>query len=56
MGKLSMTAVKAATRPGRFCDGDGLFLVVQSQKSALNHDAQFVTSAQSSKGLLIDRR
>ncbi len=29
MGKLSVTAVKAATRPGRLGDGDGLFLVVQ---------------------------
>ncbi|WP_279606578.1 MULTISPECIES: Arm DNA-binding domain-containing protein [Sphingobium] len=29
MGKLSVTAVKAATRPGRIGDGDGLFLVVQ---------------------------
>jgi len=29
MGKLSATAVKAATRPGRLGDGDGLFLVVQ---------------------------
>lgn len=29
MGKLSATAVKAATRPGRLGDGDGLFLIVQ---------------------------
>ena len=29
MGKLSVTAVKAATRPGRLGDGDGLYLVVQ---------------------------
>lgn len=29
MGKLSATAVKAASRPGRLGDGDGLFLVVQ---------------------------
>lgn len=29
MGKLSATAVKAATRPGRIGDGDGLFLIVQ---------------------------
>jgi integrase len=29
MGKLSATAVKAASRPGRFGDGDGLFLIVQ---------------------------
>jgi hypothetical protein len=29
MGKLSATAVKAATRPGRMGDGDGLFLIVQ---------------------------
>jgi len=29
MGKLSATAVKAATRPGRLGDGDGLFLLVQ---------------------------
>lgn len=29
MGKLSATAVKAATRPGRLGDGDGLFLVVK---------------------------
>jgi hypothetical protein len=28
MGKLSATAVKAATRPGRLGDGDGLFLLV----------------------------
>jgi integrase len=28
MGKLSVSAVKAATRPGRLGDGDGLFLVV----------------------------
>ena len=29
MGKLSATAVKAATRPGRLGDGDGLLLVIQ---------------------------
>ncbi|MBT0671377.1 DUF4102 domain-containing protein, partial [Novosphingobium profundi] len=29
MGKLSATAVKAARRPGRLGDGDGLYLVVQ---------------------------
>ena len=29
MGKLSATAVKAATRPGRLGDGDGLFLLIQ---------------------------
>src|SRR3546814_11497413 len=29
MGKLSATAVKAATRVGRLGDGDGLFLVIQ---------------------------
>ncbi len=29
MGKLSATAVKAAMRPGKLGDGDGLFLVVQ---------------------------
>lgn len=29
MGKLSATAVKAASRPGRLGDGDGLFLIVQ---------------------------
>lgn len=29
MGKLSATAVKAASRPGRLGDGDGLFLVVK---------------------------
>lgn len=29
MGKLSATAVKAAMRPGRLGDGDGLFLVVK---------------------------
>ncbi|MEN7536644.1 tyrosine-type recombinase/integrase [Aurantiacibacter flavus] len=29
MGKLSKTAVAAATRPGRLCDGDGLMLVIQ---------------------------
>ncbi|WP_223262581.1 tyrosine-type recombinase/integrase [Sphingobium sp. SCG-1] len=30
MGKLSATSVKAATRPGRHGDGDGLFLVIQT--------------------------
>ena len=30
MGKLSATAVKAATRPGKLGDGDGLYLVVKS--------------------------
>lgn len=30
MGKLSASAVKAATQPGRYGDGDGLYLVVQS--------------------------
>lgn len=30
MGKLSATSVKAATRPGRHGDGDGLFLVIQA--------------------------
>ncbi len=29
MGKLSATAVKAATRPGKLGDGDGLYLVVK---------------------------
>jgi integrase len=29
MGKLSATGVKAASRPGRIGDGDGLFLIVQ---------------------------
>lgn len=29
MGKLSATAVKAAKTPGRFGDGDGLYLIVQ---------------------------
>ena len=29
MGKLSATAVKAATRPGKLGDGDGLFLMIQ---------------------------
>jgi len=29
MGKLSATAEKAASRPGRMSDGDGLFLIVQ---------------------------
>lgn len=33
MGKLSVTGVKAAKRPGRFGDGDGLFLVVGSSGS-----------------------
>lgn len=33
MGKLSATAVKSATRPGRLGDGDGLFLVVQPSGS-----------------------
>lgn len=28
MGKLCATGVKAATRPGRLGDGDGLFLIV----------------------------
>ncbi|CCA93379.1 integrase arm-type DNA-binding domain-containing protein [Novosphingobium sp. PP1Y] len=28
MGKLTATAVKAATNPGRYSDGDGLFLLV----------------------------
>jgi integrase len=31
MGKLSPTAVKAANQPGRFGDGDGLFLVVSAK-------------------------
>lgn len=29
MKRLSVSAVKSATRPGRFSDGDGLYLVVQ---------------------------
>lgn len=29
MGKLSATSVRAATRPGRMGDGEGLYLVVQ---------------------------
>ncbi len=29
MGKLSATGVKAASRPGRIGDGDGLFLIIQ---------------------------
>lgn len=33
MGQLSITGVKAAERPGRFGDGDGLFLVVRSSGS-----------------------
>jgi integrase len=33
MGKLSATGVKAATRPGRLGDGDGLFLVVRKTGS-----------------------
>lgn len=33
MGKLSATAVKAATRPGKLGDGDGLFLIVQPSGS-----------------------
>ncbi len=33
MGKLSATAVKRATRPGRLGDGDGLFLIVQPSGS-----------------------
>lgn len=33
MGKLSATAVKAASRPGRIGDGDGLFLIVQPSGS-----------------------
>ncbi len=28
MGKLTATAVKAAKEPGRYGDGDGLFLLV----------------------------
>lgn len=28
MGKLTATAVKAASAPGRYGDGDGLFLLV----------------------------
>ncbi|MGB3377454.1 MAG: Arm DNA-binding domain-containing protein [Allopontixanthobacter sediminis] len=30
MGRLSATTVKAATRPGRLGDGDGLYLIVQA--------------------------
>lgn len=33
MGKLSATVVKAATKPGRLGDGDGLFLVIQPSGS-----------------------
>lgn len=33
MGWLSKTSVKAATRPGRLGDGDGLFLIVQPSGS-----------------------
>lgn len=33
MGKLSATAVKAATRPGKLGDGDGLYLVVKPSGS-----------------------
>lgn len=33
MGKLSATAVKSAATPGRFGDGDGLFLIVQPSGS-----------------------
>lgn len=33
MGKLSATAVKAATKPGKLGDGDGLFLIVQPSGS-----------------------
>ena len=33
MGKLSATAVKAASRPGRLGDGDGLYLVVKPSGS-----------------------
>jgi len=33
MGKLSATAVKAATRPGRIGDGDGLYLLVKPSGS-----------------------
>tara|TARA_R110002124_G_scaffold112652_1_gene266886 strand:- start:300 stop:518 length:219 start_codon:yes stop_codon:yes gene_type:complete len=29
MARLSATAVKAATRPGRISDGDGLYLVIK---------------------------
>lgn len=29
MGKLSATAVRNATKPGRMGDGDGLFLIIQ---------------------------
>lgn len=34
MGKLTATAVKAAKQPGRYGDGDGLFLVVGKGSSA----------------------
>src|SRR3546814_20496196 len=30
MKRLSVSAVKSASRPGRFSDGDGLYLVVQT--------------------------
>ena len=33
MGKLSATAVRAATRPGKLVDGDGLILIVQPSGS-----------------------
>lgn len=34
MGKLSATGIKAAKEPGRYGDGDGLFLVVRASGSA----------------------
>ena len=40
MGKLSATAVKAATRPGRIGDGDGLYLVVKPSGTKSLHVAR----------------
>jgi len=34
MGKLTATAMKASRKPGRYGDGDGLFLVVSTSGSA----------------------
>lgn len=47
MGKLSATAVKAATRPGRVGDGGGLFLLVQpggNEKLGLPHAEEWKPS------------
>ena len=33
MGKLTALSIKAATKPGRYSDGDGLYLVVEKSGS-----------------------